>query len=303
MTSIAPLSYLLLIGCIAFGSAAELSQEGLRELQKHECGVFDKKDLALNNNEVNLGSRPWMALLKIVIKDEERIACTGTLISDQFVLTAGHCVSGFEVKLVRLGEHDRSTDLDCRTYDNKEKCLPAVEDIGVDEVIIHPDFRHSVHPNDIALVKLSRKVEIKDHIRPICLPVNAELQQKVDTLESMLLTAWGVENRDSDKLNKLREVAQANVDRAKCQESIQKHHPTIKIDPAQFCTYMNGILCHGTSGSPLSSPVEYAGKERFVQFGIVTYGETRCTTEALGVNTNVASFMPWITGVVGEKPQ
>jgi len=55
----------------------------LRKLEQQNCGVFNEKDLSLNNNEVNLGSRPWMALLKIRIHDKDRFGCMGTLITDR----------------------------------------------------------------------------------------------------------------------------------------------------------------------------------------------------------------------------
>lgn len=62
---------------------------------------------------------------------------------------------------MRLGEHDQSKDPDCRPYDSKEKCLSAVEDIGVERVIVHDDYKSPLGDNDIALVQLSRAVELK----------------------------------------------------------------------------------------------------------------------------------------------
>jgi len=64
-------------------------------------------------------------------------------------------------KSVRLGEHDRSTNPDCKTFDLKEKCLPSVEDIEVERVVVHENYNVPLRANDIALLKLSRKVEFK----------------------------------------------------------------------------------------------------------------------------------------------
>jgi len=68
---------------ISFELETELNQDGLRKLEQQNCGVFSEKDLSLTNNEVNLGSRPWMALLKMRHEDTEWFACMGTLITDR----------------------------------------------------------------------------------------------------------------------------------------------------------------------------------------------------------------------------
>lgn len=61
---------------------------------------------------------------------------------------------------VRLGEHQLSTDVDCRYLLGRFRCAPPVEDFGVEKVYIHPQFS-IVGYNDIALVKLSSEVEFK----------------------------------------------------------------------------------------------------------------------------------------------
>ncbi|KAM8712360.1 hypothetical protein ACLKA7_012817 [Drosophila subpalustris] len=289
-------SFLIIVGIalICFGAAeGELNQEGLHLLEQQNCGVFNDKDLALNNNRVNLGSRPWMALLKIRLEDKDRFACLGTLITDRFVLTAAQCAKNHKVISVRLGEHDKSKDPDCSS---EKKCLPSVEDIDVDKVFVHEDYKSPLGENDIALVQLSRKVEFKEHISPICLPLNAALQQQVESLESMLLTGWSYDEALLDEKDFLREVPVTRADRQNCSQKLRG----FEIGQSQFCNYMNGVLCRGTSGGPVSKPVEYLGKQRFVQFGIISWGSTSCSTSDLEVNTNVGSFMPWITRVLGQ---
>ncbi|XP_034477214.1 serine protease grass-like [Drosophila innubila] len=285
-------SFLVLVylDLIRLGASEELNQNGLNILEQQNCGVFNENDLSLYNNEANLGSRPWMALL-----NTRGYACLGTLITDRFLLTAAQCAKFGEIKSVRLGEHDQSKDPDCRSYDSNEKCLPSVEDIDVERVFMHEDYKILFGYNDIALVQLSRKVEFTEHIRPICLPLNAALQQQVESLQSMLLTGWGYD-QFSSKNDVLREVSVPLTDRQNCSQYLRG----IKIEESQFCSYMNGILCKGTSGGPLSKPVDYLGKQRFVQFGIVSFGTTSCSIGDLQGYTSVGSFMPWITRVLGQ---
>lgn len=72
------------------------------------------------------------------------------LISDQYVLTAGHCAGfrGVEPSVVRLGDQNLVTDTD-----NADP-----QDFEIAKIIPHPDYVRQLNYNDIALLKLSRKV-------------------------------------------------------------------------------------------------------------------------------------------------
>lgn len=46
---------------------------------------------------------------------------------------------------------------------------PEVQDRDVSDIIVHPDYNATSYFNDIALIKLSRNVEITNYVRPCCL--------------------------------------------------------------------------------------------------------------------------------------
>lgn len=79
--------------------------------------------------------------------------------------------------IVRLGEWDTQTT---------KEFLPH-EDYKVVSIVIHPAFRKASLWNDIALLKLDRKVDFKPHIDSICLP---NVQQSFDGTECVT-TGWG----------------------------------------------------------------------------------------------------------------
>ena len=88
------------------------------------------------------------------------------MISDQWVLTAAHCVvddrKGDVVRVsVELGQHQRNTDAII------EALLPLAQ------VKIHPDYRSPRgSSNDLALLKLDDPVDFNNvpDVRPVCLP-------------------------------------------------------------------------------------------------------------------------------------
>lgn len=61
---------------------------------------------------------------------------------------------------MRLGEH--------HLYKNDDNAKPI--DLKITEIKQHPKFQRHGFFNDIGLVKLNKKVEYSEFIRPICLP-------------------------------------------------------------------------------------------------------------------------------------
>lgn len=59
---------------------------------------------------------------------------------------------------MRLGEHDKNTEPDCRTLKGNLTCAPNVTDVTAEQVFIHEKFNSITFQYDIALIKLSRDV-------------------------------------------------------------------------------------------------------------------------------------------------
>lgn len=92
--------------------------------------------------------------------------CGAVIISQRFLLTAAHCLTGYPkgVYIVKAGDYD--------TQDDQEES----EQIAyIEEFYVHQQFRRSVKEhqmdNDIALIKLKGAgIRFDKNVQAICLP-------------------------------------------------------------------------------------------------------------------------------------
>ncbi|XP_017149978.1 serine protease grass-like isoform X2 [Drosophila miranda] len=284
---------------------------GLELLQQSEeaCGKFLRLKV-LGGSEIKMGSRPWMALLKYDATEpgtqgRGQFQCGATLITKRFVLTAAHCmINGFPVA-VRLGEHNITSEVDCRIVDSKTSCQLPYEDIGIEKIIPHEGYSRFTQKNDIALVKLVRDVVFKDHINPICLPLYVELQKSILETKVMRVTGWGRQTAHGNDSDVPMEAGVSRLPLASC-TTMQNR----SIAKNQICVSASlQDSCKGDSGGPLLFNFWYKkSKQRFVQIGIVSYGPENCGHKELGetgegqtsVYTDVTRFIPWITRTVAQ---
>lgn len=159
-----------------------------------ECGV--KRSGRIPNRIVGgvnaeKGEFPWQVSWRFS-KDPgvtaDRHICGGTIVNENWVITAAHCVDleidGVPYKEPKyfkalLGEH------------NLEIEEPEEVKINVKRIIIHPQWNSQNLNNDLALIELERPIDFdgkESHVSPVCLG-DSRLPNLDDKIG--LISGWG----------------------------------------------------------------------------------------------------------------
>lgn len=123
---------------------------------------------------------PYQAALVISLPTEQSF-CGGSLISTNFVLTAGHCLDTATMATVLLGAHDVSLS---------SETTRSIQLVMQGNFRIHEDYNSTQYQNDIALLALPRPVQENSFINIIALPGWSQ----VDTTfagSQAVISGWG----------------------------------------------------------------------------------------------------------------
>uniref|UniRef100_A0A8D2KKH4 Peptidase S1 domain-containing protein n=1 Tax=Urocitellus parryii TaxID=9999 RepID=A0A8D2KKH4_UROPR len=227
---------------------------------------------------------PWQVSLQI----NNRHICGGSLISNQFVLTAAHCIFGHLEYTVKLGDKDL-----------KHRAPTSVE-IPVKDIVIHQYYSPlGIIEHDIALAMLAFPVNYSTHIQPVCIPEKSFLVE-TDTL--CWVTGWGkLSELDTERASEELQEAELNIIRhQKCNELLQKRTKT-KVQftkEGMVCGYNDEgkDSCQGDSGGPLVC--EY--NTTWIQVGIVSWGIGCGRFGYPGIYTEVSYYRDWIVTLMNR---
>ncbi|XP_026642679.1 coagulation factor XI isoform X2 [Microtus ochrogaster] len=222
------------------------------------------------------GEWPWQVALHIT-SPAQRHLCGGSIIGNQWILTAAHCFSGTEAS-----QHLRVYgDIVHQSEINEDTAFFRVQ-----EIIIHNQYKVAESGYDIALLKLESSMNYTDSQRPICLPPKGD--ENILYTECWV-TGWGYARLRGEVQNTLQKVKIPLVSNEECQTRYRNH----KITSKMICAgYKEGgkDACKGDSGGPLSC--KHNGVWHLV--GITSWGEGCGQRERPGVYTNVAKYVDWI---------
>ena len=248
------------------------------------------------------GEFPWNVLIEF---DGGRF-CGGSIIGDDWVLSAGHCLLrniyskcssedstcrflNPERSTVRItaGVHDRDDEADMADWQERFAIT----------IFVHPLFNYQAQyiDYDVGLIRVDRPFVYNSRVNRVCLP-----QSGVTNLvgnPELYVSGWGRTN-SSDTSSFLQKITVPYVSRDVCNSNLSYSG---NIRETMFCAgYPTGKVdaCQGDSGGPL---VYLGPNGTFVQGGIVSWGKQCAKEHFYGVYTNLAYFYDWIVQVVSRS--
>lgn len=272
------------------------------------CGI-QTSDRIVGGVNTKIDEFPWLALLKYAKPNNVfGFHCGGALINYRYVVTASHCVNGKDIPTtwnlaeVRLGEWDTSTDQDCEGVGVDVDCSPDPIDVVIERKIPHPDYNPQAleQYNDIALLRLDRRVEYTDFIKPICLPRTPELMVRETVGQKFQVAGWG-RTATARYSTVKQKVGVDGIGLQQCNTVYQQERVT--LIERQLCA--GGLAgkdsCQGDSGGPLMGVSQNANVQFWYLVGLVSFGPTPCGQEGWpGVYTNVAKYVDWIEATLEQ---
>ena len=228
----------------------------------------------MKGRSASFGDRPWqVGLLNASIPDPLYAHfCSGTLITDQWVVTAAHCVAGRQGTELMVLVGTKSLNLGGR----KKQVI---------SVVVHGAYDPHTRENDLALLFLDSPTAIFPPQFP-----SIEVEQRlVDDQEKVTISGWGNTYDFGVKSLDLMETEAPLVSPQLCSEP-DSHGQSLKA--TMLCAgYEDGRTdaCDGDSGGPAT--VREYGQEFLI--GVKSWGDCGAPKK-YGVFTRVAPYVGWI---------
>lgn len=240
----------------------------------------DELELAtriVNGFNSTRGQFPHQVLIFLNLPEGRQGVCGGSVISNDWILTAGHCVDGVESFEVHLGA------LETRNFTERGRQIRRTN-----TSVLHPYYWRRIVLNDIALIRLDTPVEYSDTIQPIALPPRRNLFHGITAIAS----GFGLQNTSAPSIAPILQWANLDtIDNAQCYKSFGFLVARSSVICAVGTTGQSA--CNGDSGGPLIT-------EDGVQIGLTSFGSGEgCHRGFPSVFTRVSYYLDWIAEVTG----
>lgn len=105
------------------------------------------EDRIVGGNNAIRNQFPWQVSLQFVSGSRSQHFCGGTILNNQWILTAAHCA-------IEVSPSDVQVVAGILNLDDTDVSAPQMQKVGVAEIIVHEAYNSYLFVNDIALLKL-----------------------------------------------------------------------------------------------------------------------------------------------------
>uniref|UniRef100_A0A3B5QRK3 Prothrombin n=1 Tax=Xiphophorus maculatus TaxID=8083 RepID=A0A3B5QRK3_XIPMA len=283
------------------GQRPLFEQKGKQDKNENELLESYREQRIVGGDEAEVASAPWQVML--YKRSPQELLCGASLISDEWILTAAHCVlyppwnKNYTVDdiLVRLGKHNRA---------KFERGIEKI--VAIDEIIVHPKYNWRENLNrDVALLHLRRPVTFSDQIHPICLPSKEVAKTLMSEGFKGRVTGWGnLQETWNPSARNLPSVLQ-QIHLPIVEQDICRKSTSVRITDNMFCAgykpeeNKRGDACEGDSGGPFV--MKYPAENRWYQIGIVSWGEGCDRDGKYGFYTHLFRMGRWMKKVIEKS--
>jgi len=219
---------------------------------------------------------PWQVAL-ISGRSSRAPFCGGSLISSKEVLTAAHCLAGWQTsssRYVLVGEHNLNTN-------DGERA------VRVCSVLQHSSYDSASVDYDFAVLRLCEDLTFQTDIQPACLP--SSFLDDYDDRDAVV-SGWGTLYAGGPRPSTLNEVTVRTMTNTACTSGTA--YSSSSVTSRMICASNPGSdACQGDSGGPLVTKVG-AG---YTLIGLVSWGQGCAQASAPGVYSRVTSQLSWVS--------
>ncbi|XP_070505821.1 chymotrypsin-like [Chironomus tepperi] len=212
--------------------------------------------------------------------------CGGALIRFNWVLSAAHCVVGFNSIQVIVGAVNRIFG-------------PAAFNVTVTEredMIFHPYFEMRTFMNNIGLIRLRTATPaLLDHPFVGLIRLPNVTDARIDlTGRASNFSGFGSTGLDTEFSEVLQFITVPVISNQECSDAIRG-----SIFAFNLCVSTVGgrSPCHGDSGGALTNEID---RNRTVVIGIMSFSAIDCSIGVPAVFTRVTSYLAWIESHVNS---
>lgn len=227
---------------------------------------------------------PYQAILSVDSQNQENAICGGTIISNEWILTAAHCSLGIETPLEQH-INDIKVIVGVNNLNDSNRIVADVE-----KFILHPNYTMAPNlANDIALIKLRKPLFLKKpRLSSIELPTDGEETMLGQALTSGHGSVKRFTNQGSQDLLWLNVRILLDDE---CSVYFFGQH--IYDSKTMVCTKADPwkSVCNGDSGGPL---VRKMANGNDILIGVTSFTDLFCSSYLPSVYTKVSAYRSWI---------
>ena len=257
--------------------------------------------MIVGGHETSSQAFPYQVVFRLM-KGEPAV-CGGTIISNEWILSAAHCFIlqteiGRKLSTAYIATDDLTTPT--VTFHNLE-------------IFIHPDYKldnvtdpePQLNP-DVSLIRVKGGNLIGQHgsINTQSLKLDTNVKRNLTGLRATVSGFGVTENYSEDPSLRLKETSDLMIEPASvCTEVYNKTWFDYESEANMCIMDPSGksSSCYGDSGGPLVIVDEKTGEK--IQVGIVSRGDANvCARKGLpSIYTRVSPFIPWIQSITKIK--